>query len=268
MTLAVSGVGFKSAVEYLNVYLKKKPIHLREHFDTISYRLGPWQKQGEDRKLSEEFIETLGTRVYLERDYALEGRSSDVRIALHLAYYTGMIDAVPHVPDRCLVAGGFNARTQPRNLLMNVARDGWDRDPRKVNRATGEPYRFDYVEDLRGQRIPVRMPIGEFRLRTTEFSHDQMPGARTFGGYFFVANGRTATTPEDVKLLAFDKSEEYAYYCKVQFLMIGSKDLTEERFLERSVDLLQPLLPELMACLPDWAEVEAMTEAARAEDQE
>jgi hypothetical protein len=121
---------------------------------------------------------------------------------------------------------------------------------------------------MRGERVPVRMPVGQFRLRTTEFSHGETPGARIYGGYFFIANGRTATTPEDVKILAFDKSEEYAYYCKVQFFTIGPKTLTEQGFLAQAADLLRPLLPELMACLPDWAEIEEMTEAARAEAED
>jgi hypothetical protein len=108
--------------------------------------------------------------------------------------------------------------------------------------------------------MQVRMPEGEFELRVTEFSFEGRPQARTFGGYFFIANNRIAVTPEDVKRLAFIKTEEYAYYCKIQFVMVGGSDLSREKFVGHSTDLLEELLPHLMHCLPDWVEVQKRQE--------
>lgn len=81
--------------------------------------------------------------------------------------------------------------------------------------------------------------------------------ARIYAGYFFVANGRIAHTPEDVKLLAFKRSEEYAYYCKVQFSAAGDRDFTTEEFTSMCSDFLEVLLPDLSRCFPDWSEIES-----------
>ena len=39
-----------------------------------------------------------------------------------------MIDAVPHVPDRCLVAtGGFDLDQLPENLALNINQSNWEK---------------------------------------------------------------------------------------------------------------------------------------------
>ena len=45
-------------------------------------------------------VEELGTNLYLSRDY----ERRDDRVNVHVAYYTGLIDDVPHVPERCWAA--------------------------------------------------------------------------------------------------------------------------------------------------------------------
>ena len=114
-----------------------------------------------------------------------------------------------------------------------------------------------YPDAITRATVTVRLPRGDFELRTTEFSHPTEPDKRMFAGYFFVANGRIAATPEDVKLIAFRKSERYAYYCKVQFFAVGDRNFTAEHFAAQSADFIEALLPELMRCLPDWVDVQA-----------
>jgi hypothetical protein len=252
-TLTVGGLGFQSAVRALNVYMTKEPVDLRWHFDNIATSLPSWESEGEIRKLSKELVEELGTNLYLDRKYVDQDDPDKGWIQLHIAYYTGMIDAVPHVPDRCLVAAGFNTRTQPQNLVLDVDTSDWRTDIEPVGDDLVFP-EISYRDPITRSALTVRMPIGEFRLRTTEFSRDEMQDQRVFAGYFFIANGRVAVTPEDVKMLAFRKSEQYAYYCKVQFLSVG-RELTEEQFIDRSGRFLEELLPELMRCLPDWTEI-------------
>jgi len=264
LTLVLGGVGLALAVQSLNVYLKKKPVDLRDHFDNIALTLGRWETVAEGAKLSEEMVEELGTDLYLDRQYALDGDSRKAMVNLHLAYYTGMIDAVPHVPDRCLPGAGYYQVTQPVNIPMSLTRKGWAPDPERTSRVTGEPYEIvTYRDSITGRAVTVRMPIGAFELRTVQFSHKNHPRELLFGGYFFIANGRVTSTPEGVKRFAFIASEEYAYYCKVQILMAGPKSKMDEgRFVELAADFIEALLPELMRCLPDWADVEArMTES-------
>jgi len=254
----VCGVGFQAAVRGLNVYLRKKPVPLRDHFDNIPMALGPWESVGKTQKLTAELVEELGTELYLDRTYAIDGDASSGWVQLHVAYYTGMIDTVPHVPDRCLVAGGFNARSRPKNLPMELAQKGWRLESYESDEDVDQIVTFP--DSITRAPVTVRMPRGDFKLRTTEFSLDEKPDARIYAGYFFIANGRIAITPEDVKLIAFKKSEEYAYYCKVQFFAIGDPDFEADDFVSLSADCLDELLPELMRCLPDWPEVEAKKE--------
>lgn len=259
LTLLVCGVAFRGAVQALNVYLQKEPVDLRAPLSLIPATLGPWKAVGEDRVYEAATIEALGTKMYLDRTYILEGGSRDDALKLHLAYYTGMIDTVPHVPDRCFDAAGLNSKTLPSNLPLTIDMTGWVHDPDGViNTHTEEPYTIAWVRDRAGASSAVRLPTGEYTLRTLEFEDERNQGWRIYGGYFFIANNRMTPSPEGVKLLAFNHKEKYAYYCKVQYVFVGP-EATQERFTTLVASHLRYLIPELMRCLPDWAEVEART---------
>lgn len=254
--LLASGAGFQWAVAALNIYLKKEPVELRDRFDGISTTIGRYRAVGKDRLLDEATIEELGTDKYLDRSYAIAGSPRNGVLNVQLAYYTGMIDAVPHVPDRCLVAAGLTMRTQPENLPLTVDRHAWFNDPLgKVNVVTNQPYSVAQVERIGGMKTAVRMPIGDFALRTTEFGKLDQPDLRLYSGYFFIANGRMTPAPEQVRMLAFRPSEKFAYYCKVQFTY-GARAATQDQYLSMVSDFLSDFLPELMQVLPDWSQIE------------
>ncbi len=255
-TLAVSGVGFRYAVRAANAYLAKQPVPLRKPLTSIPQQIGPWVAQGGDLKLTAEVEEALGTQHYFDRVYVREGDSMGVNV--HIVYYTGLIDAVPHVPDRCFVAGGWAPARPPDNLDLPLDRSGWSLDREHLNLRTGEPYPLvTYRHRVTDEAITVRMPVGGFELRTTEFRKADRPDRRIYAGYFFIANGETTPWPERVRSFAFDLKTRYAYYAKVQFTTEVPEDYESRKFTEMVSDLLAPLLPELMDCLPDWAEVEA-----------
>jgi hypothetical protein len=258
LTLIGSGVAFQAVVSKLNIYLRKEPVELRQHFTTIHRSLGNWQAITSDAQFDAAMIESLGTDIYLDRNYALNGDPAQGLLMFHLAYYTGMIDAIPHVPDRCMVAGGFNAKTLPTYIDLPIDTSSWLYDEQHINQRSGKPYPYVHHRDpVRGNPITVRMPIGDFQLRTTEFSHPDHRDMRIYAGFFFIANGHITASPYQVRALAFDRTDKYAYYNKVQFTTMGPSDMTMEDFGEHVTDLLQHLLPEIMRCLPDWAEVEA-----------
>lgn len=255
LALLGSGLGFRAAVAYFNYYLAKEPVQLREHFATIPRVLGEWQAIGPDSQLPLEMVESLGTDLYLDRNYTDGERG---RVMLHIAYYTGMIDLIPHVPDRCMVAGGFRPVELARNLRLHVDKSAWRDDPEAINRKSGQPYpTVTYTHRIHGRPVTVRLPLGEFQARTTEFHRPEQPQDRIFAGFFFIANGHVTHDPLAVRMLAFDKTDKYAYYCKVQFTMAGDSTFGEEQFVDAVSSLLNELLPEIMRCLPDWAEVEA-----------
>lgn len=260
LTLAASGLLFQGAVRALNLYMKKQPVDLRAPLTLIPTTIGRWKAVGEDRSFDAAMIEELGTDKYLDRMYVNDERPPE-RLLVHLAYYTGMIDTVPHVPDRCLVAAGFNAKSLAENLPLPMDRSAWSPDPEGlIHLATKDPYQISHSRDLAGRIVTVRMPVGDMEMRTVRFEHEKDPAAQIYGGYFFIANGGLAPAPEQVKLLAFDPREKYAYYCKVQYVYV-SRDGTQERFLTLVAEHLKDLLPELMRCLPDWAEVERRDQA-------
>ena len=259
-TLLVCGVGFRFAVRQAQAFLTKAPVALRNPLTAIPKRLSLWEAGGQDKTLTVELEQELGTRQYLDRAYVRTvGRQRQV-VMVHVAYYTGLIDAVPHVPDRCLAAGGWVTVGLPRNIDLSLDQSDWRPDPDHVNLGTDQPYqRLTFSHHVTGRSVTVRMPVGDFKLRTTEFRGGDRLEQRIFAGYFFIANGRTTPWPEGVRRLAFDLTTQYAYFAKIQFTMFVPPDKTGEEFVADVADLANELLPELMWCLPDWAEVEALS---------
>jgi exosortase len=252
--LAVSAVGLQVGVSALNVYLKKIPVYPRKDFASISTVVEGWKRLGEDVRFDAAGVEALGTELYLSRGYK-NTQLGVPPIQLHIAYYTGQVDAVPHVPDRCMVAGGYAPLTaEPITLSMEIDKENWVADSNVE--LDGVPY--PVIEEsitLDGEPSLIRMPVGDFEMRTTQFSHPSLGDDQVVAGYFFVANGKTTAYPERIRMLAFDRSSQYAYYCKIQITTRGGPQYSLEEFNAVASDFVSEALPEIMKCLPDWAEV-------------
>lgn len=260
LTLVVCGIGFQWGVNVLNIHLMKRPVALRRPLTKIPRQLGAWKRVGEDVVLEEASEQELGTTHYLSRVY-MRGNDRNAFIHLHIAYYTDQIDAVPHVPERCILAGGLASVGSPRHLPIAIDRTNWVEDPGPPNQRTGQPYHLvQAIDRWTRNAFTVRMPIpvdgDEIDLRTVVFQKTAEPDKRLIVGYFFVANGRATAHREKIRLLAFEKTDEYAYYAKVELAFRGRGEDLTDTFLELASDFLEPLLPELMRCLPDWSEVE------------
>ncbi len=260
LLLVCCGIGFRAAVTALNIYLQKEPVPLRDSLANIARTLGEWQAVGNDAVLDKATLEELGTDKYIDRAYERLVDGRPVRVAVHISYYTGLIDAVPHVPDRCFVAGGWSLVGGVRNEPWPVDDSDWMEDPEHTTRY-GTPYRFDTFRHwVTGQQIRVRMPSldagQQFELRMSELQ-SKHADQRLFAGYCFLANNCFTPSPEGVKLFAFDRQDRFSYYCKVQFVSVAQKGVDRARFLELTADLMDNLLPELMRCLPDWVDVNA-----------
>ena len=266
ITLIGSGLGFRMAVNSLNVYLKKEPVALREAFATIPGALGSWEAQiistGRDKgnidaTMDEAMVEALGTDKYLSRWYTRDVGKHTEGIGLHIAYYTGMIDAVPHVADRCMVAAGYLKQGNPLNMPIDIGQHNWDRELNVLNRATGKPYPLIMVPHRITRSIQrLHPPIEDFKFRVSEFLVPDNPDIKVFAGYLFIANGRTTPSPEAIRALAYDQTDKYSYYCKVQLTWLADEDATPDDFIETVEDFLRPLMPEIVRCLPDWPEIE------------
>ena len=258
LTLACGGLAFRAAVGGLNAYLSKLPVELRAPLNDVSRTLGKWQAIGTDRVAQKAELDELGTTEYFSRTYAVDGDAQKPSIWVHAAFYTGMVDAVPHVPERCDDVAGWQPVAAPCNYEIPLDRSTWSIDEQHVHRAAGAPYPIvNHRHPVTGRTMMVRMPIGEIQFRVTEFRWPNDPDRRKFAGYLFVANGITTPMPEVVRLKAFDLTSKYAYFCKVQMSMQAGRETSMEEFLALSGDLMVSLLPEVMRCLPDWADVES-----------
>lgn len=260
VVLTISAIGLAYSVQAMGVHLQKKPIHPESglKFHTLPREFRGWEQFGDDPPpLSKEVLEELGTENYLSRWYietdVPEGNTPD-RVELHCAYYTGTIDTVPHVPERCYVGGGM--RIDGDSVVVDIPLDlsRFPRDPMLA----GTPY-----ESMRRGRtgptskqpgVYVTMPRGVEKLRMSVTPFIDARGRKLFAGYFFLANGGTVPTADGVRLLAFKLKDSYAYYTKIQF-MSDTVDSPKE-LAAVAADVLNEIFPEIMRRTPNWIDVE------------
>ncbi|USN99934.1 MAG: exosortase-associated EpsI family protein [Phycisphaeraceae bacterium] len=264
--LAISAAGFGRLITAYGFHLRKEPIQPADGrlLVTLPAETENWEQIGVDEVMDPEVMRTLGTensvsRVYMEK-HPPEGRPPRT-VSFHAAYYTGMIDTVPHVPERCFVGGGMQKVSASEVLDLPIDAAEWIPDPtvpKDFRGPLGEiytaPTSFRY-SDLKGRRIRLPRGVGPekpIRMMVSEFAGSG--DTRLYAGYFFVANGGTVASAEGVRTLAFDLTSDYAYYLKVQTTSgaVGSK----EELMEVSGSLVGELLPEIMRCVPDWIDVE------------
>jgi exosortase len=260
--LSVSALGTGYAISAYKYHLTKLPIEApggRTLASNLPRETDSWRTVGADRVESAEVLEELGTRNYVNRYYAEKNPAPGARprvIELHAAYYTGQIDTVPHVPERCFVGGGLQQASSARVVPLDLDRSRWIPDP---GAPAGEEPVFTARtstrwSDSRGARVRLPRGIESVGLRASGY---QVPRVgEIFAGYFFIANGGIATSANDVRLLAFDLTDDYAFYLKVQFNGSSAQGIgSPEELAEVASDLLDELLPDLMMCVPDWVEV-------------
>jgi hypothetical protein len=258
-TTAIGGLGLRAAMRSLDVYLRKEPILLRADFGSIPTTLGRWQKLGEDQRLDSAMVESLGTDKYLTRNYALDGDASKGVLSLHLAYYTGMIDTVPHIPERCWGAGGLVQLGDPKTVGLSLPILANSEAGGPSNASTGLKYPMASLADPVTQQVEqVALPVGEAAMTVSTFQEARSSRVEQLGGYMFIANGRMTPSTFGVRALAFNLTDRVAYYCKVQLSARYPVGDTPSAvvFKAQAEDFLTQLLPHLMRRLPDWPSVE------------
>jgi hypothetical protein len=187
--------------------------------------------------------EVLGTDQYIFRDYVdtrvideyeiskFEGKSSTERkqlvaqlqaryptavVNLAVTYYTGLVDTVAHIPDRCVIADGYEVKpgigTDPT----------WQIGPG----ATGLNVRFLNFEDQAGRNRVDRNVA-----------------------YFFHCNGDYAASPLEVRYRLQDLTQRYGYYAKIECMTLLKDSKAAEGIM---IDFLGAAVPEIEKLLPDW----------------
>lgn len=262
--LGISAVSFGTAIRALGISLQKLEIQAEDGVQTgeIASRTTSWERAKDskgievpDRRENAEVEKTLGTsnyvsRLYVERNPKVKNRPQ--YLDLHVAYYTGQIDTVPHVPDRCFVGGGMQIGSIIGDMPLNMDQSRWQLDD-SVPAGQGPLYKV-FVQGeppFGGRYVRLCREPEKIQMRTMKFL--QGDGAGLFAGYFFIANGGHTPSPEGVRGLAFELTSTYAYYMKVQ--ITSSTCRTPEEFQAASSSLIGELMGDIMRVTPDWVKV-------------
>ncbi|MEQ9206194.1 MAG: exosortase-associated EpsI family protein [Phycisphaerales bacterium] len=266
--MVAASVGISAYIKIADLHMQKIPIYPEgnRQVAAIPTETEHWVRIGSDRISSSEIVETLGTENYVSRDYILketQGTKEQVTVELHAAYYTGMIDTVPHVPERCFVGGGLQQSESSRNYVLDLDTSSWREDtsvPAEMAGLAGKLYTTRLSNnrlwtDSPGSRVRLPRdvtPETKITMRCSEFLIGE--AHNIYAGYFFIANGGTKANANDVRTLAFNLSDDYAYYLKVQVNSTSAKSMDE--FVEISGSIIGDLIGELMRCTPDWVKVQ------------
>lgn len=269
LILSIAGAGIKAGIERYSIYLQKKPIYPEALGDRevlllrgIPTQTTRWRQQGTDYLEKAENLEVLGTDNYLTRAYiekaAPQGKRERI-LQLHAAYYTGSVDTVPHVPERCFVGAGMTLTGGPWVIPIPMDTSGWSPSVNAPEKYKGRVFttrlsnEYSTVGGGRRVNLPIDLtPTRPLSLRISEYSSKS--GSKFYAGYFFVGNGGWVESAEQVRLLSFDLQQDYAYYMKIQ---VGSSAVeSPEELGAMAASLFDDLLGELMTCVPDWMKVE------------
>lgn len=259
VVMIFSALGLSAGIKAMGIYLRKLPIHAEgdRQLMALPTETENWIREGTDRLEEAETESTLGTKNYVTRRYVMktppEGKKR-VAIELHVAYYTGMIEAVPHVPERCFVGAGLQMMQSPQVLPLPLDTTGWTPDNTVPEEMKGRIFRArtGRFSDKPGAAVRLPRDPKDITIRVGSYLLDG--GLTMTTGYFFVANGGSVPNAEQVRLLAFDLKADYAYYLKVQFNTASGETPAELAAL--AGNLLDDLFPEIMRCVPDWVQVE------------
>lgn len=263
-----STLGIGAYIKFADLHMQKIPIYPENNrqVSAIPTETANWIRVGSDKISSTEIIEVLGTENYLSRDYILketQDSKNPVVVEFHAAYYTGMIDTVPHVPERCFVGGGLQQSVSPRNIQLELDTSSWRVDssvPAEFAGLAGKLYTTRLNNDRALTDAPgvrVRLPRDvtpetTVTMRCSEYLLGD--GNKIYAGYFFIANGGTKANANEVRTLAFNLSDDYAYYLKIQINSFSADSV--EEFAEHAGMMISDLLGEIMRCTPDWTEVQ------------
>lgn len=239
IVMAVVGVGMQFMTNFMQVYFKKEPVPLRGELISIPDQIGPWTKVSLDEPLPKDVEDALAAKEYIFRDYVdvrvvgkekldelmkmpIDERRREMsqverrypRGVVHFAvtYYTGLVDTVAHIPDRCYIADGYEP-TQ-----YNV--EGW-----KLGDGRGIEVRYINFED------------------TTGFASKQPKNV----AYFFQVNGVMESDPLAVRRRLQNLFNRQGYYAKVEVMSLVRE---REEAAGTMKDFLTVAMPEVQKRLP------------------
>ena len=266
LLLGISALSLNFATDYLKLHFRKRPVAMRVAWDAadgIPASMGHWVQVSKDKPLDPDTEHILGTGKYLYREYAnrdvlgdqaveslrnLSGDQSaaalsqvqlahpEAVIHVGITYYTGLVDTVAHIPDRCYIGDGFDVSTYTTEADQKVGA---------------------YAD-------------GSARVLTFRFiNFDDQTGRGRVGrnvAYLFHVNGHYESDPLGVRRSLQNLLEPYGYYAKVELMTVSpsssalgstQQQAVQAHSLSAMEDFFAALLPEVERCLPDWQQVHA-----------
>lgn len=235
VVVLLAAFGVRPLIKGTMASQEKLPVPLRQSLGKLDKdALGPYEFLGR-ATLNAAVVESLGTDEYINwgfRDTSVSESNSPLRqVNLHVTYYTGGRDLVPHTPDQCMKGAGYEP-TESANLEIPI-------------------------ESL-GQQIPLRV----LTFEKSSIMNNETPTVC----YTFSVNGKFACTRNGVRSEINSFGRRHGYFCKIEvsFGSPGSKprNPTRQETVEATQRFLNRLLPVLLEVhLPNWDEVLAAEEA-------
>ncbi|NQU75255.1 MAG: hypothetical protein HQ546_02935 [Planctomycetes bacterium] len=201
--LLPAAAGWNAAINHLGIVLAKAKVPLLSSLEELPSSFGTrftlaeaihWPEEGiyhGKATLTDDVVETLGTKDFISWFYKDNIKSKERSLAyirVHVAYYTGLLDAVPHVPDACMLAGG--AQKAGESVVT------W--------RLPDLPAQW-----RNWQQVDVRRSA--FTRRTARSGQ-----VDSLVYYVFSVNGAAANSREQVRTMLADPRDKYCYYAKVE----------------------------------------------------
>ncbi len=280
VVLLVCFASLEALLAALGAVLEKKAVPLRLQLNHLPDTFGPYtihtdakgnkSKQGPENT-PREMIDELGTTDFITwtyRDTERKPGEPGWLIKLHVAYYTGIVDTVPHIPEHCTIATGAEIKdTSHPNIQLHTPSLTEKDDQWWVRSVSLAPLQYRTArQEARFKAIfphnnQVRLPDNKLQMRLVYFIAPNHPPFCEL--YFFVANGKFRANAMEVRSASFNLQDEYSYYCKIQItptkiennLLVGLSD--QAQAVELTQRFLSYALPEVMLCLPDWHEVQS-----------
>jgi hypothetical protein len=259
VVLLTAALGLNVAVSAMKLHFKKEPVPLARALGAIPPRLGSWVQVSQDQPLDKEMQDVLGTKEYIFRDYVnetdvpgvaerfqnktqkerqdllntLRQQFPNAVLSMSVTYYTGMVDTVAHVPDRCVTADGYEPKeyTTPHWPIARQLPPA-----AKPQSADGTP-----IDD-----VEVRYINFEDQTGTAKFPRSV--------SYFFHTNGKFISSPLGVRNELANLFVKKGYYAKIETMTT----IPDTRIsAEKTANFLEAALPEVHKCMPDWKKVVA-----------
>lgn len=258
VVLLIAAVSLNAATQFLKLHFRKLPVALAHPLEDIHTTLGSWVCVSKDQ-LADDIEQELGTKEYVMRYYIRRSAVSPSELAVfddtHLTpqqraeklgqlrakyrgaldkniismavtYYTGKADTVPHIPERCYTADGF----EPTDSKTET----WD------------------------VKTP-QLPDGRLPVRYISFDDEATAGGRVNPvhsnvAYFFNCDGSYTSESGAVRVKLQNLFARYGYFAKIECMV---READRNVAADSIQDFLRSGLPEVEHCLPDWAAVEA-----------